>query len=293
MGLNSSIPTTIHIWSGRRTTTNNNKQLLKMVEALLSWPLVGQPQSPNPTSSVKDMEVALASGSTEIQTLEVKQARASQEAAAGSRNFSRSTGRPMGRPSEPRGTRPWGRSNRQRAVQEMKRIRMPIAGMEPGPPPPATPALFFKRLLVCKPCHGKANREARISCGFQKVLRSSPPRCCAIRHCTEEVPRQGEDRVEGGARHGEASQLRRKGAEAPGGEQGRLHRANRLECPYTCLRASAYLAGGLAKGRRQESTATSASPAALKLQPTLTASCELPPAAPRLRLQPALGHRLC
>ena len=127
-----------------------------MVDALLSSPVVGQLHAPNPTSSVKDMEVALASGSTDIQKLDVKHAKASQQAAAGSRNFSRSTGKPMGRPSEPSGTRPCGRSRKQRAAQVMKRMRTTSAGTQPGPPASVFVALFFKKLFAWSPAIAKA-----------------------------------------------------------------------------------------------------------------------------------------
>ena len=122
-----------------------------MVEALFSSPVVGQLHAPNPTSSVKDMEVALASGSTDIQKLDVKHAKASQQAAAGSRNFSRSTGRPMGRLSEPQGTRPCGRSRKQSAVHVMKRSRIEAAGMKPGPGPSFRLALLRRKLSVWRP----------------------------------------------------------------------------------------------------------------------------------------------
>ena len=131
-GFTTSIPMTTRMWSGTSTTAKHNKQVLKMVDAVFSSSVAGQAHAPNPTSAVKDI-VEFVSVSVAIHVCDVKQTKASRQAAAGLKNFAWSTGKPMGRPREPRGRRPCGRSRKQRPAQVKKRIKMKAAGIQPGP----------------------------------------------------------------------------------------------------------------------------------------------------------------
>ena len=117
----------------------------------------------------------------------------------------RSTGRPMGRPREPRGRRPCGRSRKQRVVQAMKRIKIQIAGI----------------IVVWTPALARPTpRQEPAAVPRNSIPQSTPPCCCGVRHCTEEVAWHRDDWVHCRIRHGEGRQLRHKGARVPGEEHG-------------------------------------------------------------------------
>ena len=137
------------MWSGTSTTAKNNKQLLKMVDAVLSSSVAGQLHAWNPTSALKDVMVEFVFVSVVIHVCDVKQTKASRQAAAGLKNFAWSTGKPMGRPREPRGRRPCGRSRKHSPAQVKKRIKMKAAGMQPGPGP--AKMWLCQKLCVCPP----------------------------------------------------------------------------------------------------------------------------------------------
>ena len=110
----------MHMWSGTSTRAKNNNQVVQMVDGAFSSAVAGQPQSLNLVHGwdrIKHVHVYSLLGLSTVKRyptmtkqplrlrlrrhLEVKPATASRQAAAGSRNFAWSTGKPMGRPCEP------------------------------------------------------------------------------------------------------------------------------------------------------------------------------------------------
>eukprot|EP00439_Symbiodinium_sp_Y106_P068502 s4945_g11.t1 len=114
---------------------------------------------------------------------------------------------------------------------------MKSAGMKPGP----LKSGLFPKALVWAPTVAKASITEHLALNSKKSLR------CPVRHCAQELTRQGGNRVQRCSYNGEGRQLRREGT-VPGKQHSGLHWAHSLQC-VPCISPGSF-AFGLSTGTR-------------------------------------------